>query len=70
MAAQSGSAMRRWPCLVPAAPYRLASSASSVTSSASGQASPAARKRVTVSRTVDGAIPSRRAISRPGTRIE
>src|SRR5450631_755769 len=67
-AAQSGSACRRWPCRVPApAPANSrASSSVSVTSSVNGQVSPAASNRRIVDRTVDGAAPTRRAISRVG----
>jgi hypothetical protein len=64
---QSGSTWRRWPCLVPVAANSLASSAASVISWSNGQVRPAARKRLIVSRTVDGATPTRRAISRVGT---
>jgi len=60
---QSGSAWRWWPCLVPAFLYSFASSSLSVTLSGSGQSSPLALKRATVSRTVDAASPVRRAIS-------
>jgi len=45
----------------------LASSAASVSSSGSGQLSPAVWKRLSVTRTVDAATPIRRAISRIGT---
>src|SRR5262249_28509870 len=65
--AQSGSTCRRWPCLVPISANNLASSAVSVSSSGSGQLSPAAWKRLIVVRTVDAATPIRRAISRVGT---
>src|SRR6266481_1999169 len=63
MLAQSGSAWRRWPCLVPAFLYSFASSSLSLTASGSGQSRPAALKRAIVSRTVDAASPVRRAIS-------
>src|SRR6266700_2637502 len=69
-AAQSGSACRRWPRRVPEPAPALAnsraSSTASVTSSDNGQLSPAASKRRIVNRTVDGAAPTRRAISRLG----
>jgi hypothetical protein len=52
--------------LVPAPANSRASSTASVTSSANGQVNPAAANRQTVSRTVDGAAPTRRAISRIG----
>src|SRR5579859_737756 len=69
-AAQSGSACRRWPRRVPgpapALANSLASSSVSVMSSTNGQVSPAASKRRIVNRTVEGAVPTRRAISRIG----
>jgi len=69
-AAQSGSACRRWPRRVPEPAPALANSRAfrsvSVRSSGSGQVSPAASKRRIVSRTVEGAVPTRRAISRVG----
>ena len=46
---QSGSARRRWPCAIPVRPEEPSSRASSVTSSASGQASPAAAARFRLS---------------------
>jgi hypothetical protein len=55
---------RRWVCLGAAMTNSFASSSSSVTSSGSGQMRPAAAKRLSISRTVDGATPRRRAISR------
>src|SRR5882672_4380658 len=68
--AQSGSACRRWPCRVPGPAPALAnsraSSTVSVTSSGNGQVSPDASNRRIVSRTVEGAAPTRRAISRLG----
>ena len=54
---------RRWPCLVPAAAKSGASSAASVKSAGKGQSNPALASRFKVSRTVDGATPTRRAIS-------
>jgi len=51
--------------LVPTAVNNRASSAVSVNSAGTGQSSPAAASRCTVSRTVDGARLSRRAISLP-----
>src|SRR3954466_5816010 len=70
IAAQSGSACRRWPrrvpSLAPALANSRASSSVSVRSSDNGQASPAASNRRIVNRTVDGAVPIRRAISRVG----
>ena len=63
-AAQSGSARRRWPCVTPARPYSRVSRASSVTSSASGHASPAAAARFRLSWIVERATPRRRPISR------
>src|SRR6202035_901963 len=67
-AAQSGSACRRWPRRVPGPAPALAnnraSSSESVISSDNGQVSPAASNRRVVNRTVDGAVPIRRAISR------
>src|SRR5271165_2847007 len=63
-AAQSGSARRRWPCVTPARPNSRASRASSVTSSASGQASAAAAARFRLSWIVERATPRRRPISR------
>src|SRR5581483_3195537 len=69
-AAQSGSACRRWPRRVPGPAPALAnsraSSTVSVTSSGNGQVSPAASNRRIVNRTVEGAVPTRRAISRVG----
>src|SRR5215470_16658490 len=69
-AAQSGSACRRWPRrvpgLAPALANSRASSSVSVMSSDKGQLSPAASNRRIVNRTVDGAVPIRRAISRVG----
>jgi len=44
-----------------------ASSAASVSSAGNGQPSPATASRFNVSRTVDGATPTRRAISLPDT---
>ena len=62
--AQSGSATRRWPCLAaPAGVESAASSAPSLMSSGKGQDSPAVSVRFNVSRTVERAMPSRRAIS-------
>src|SRR5271165_465087 len=61
---QSGSARRRWPCVTPARPNSRVSSASSVTSSASGHASPAAAARFRLSWIVERATPRRRPISR------
>src|SRR5271165_5845236 len=63
-AVQSGSARRRWPCATPARPNSRASRASSVTSSASGHASPAAAARFRLSWIVERATPRRRPISR------
>jgi DDE family transposase len=63
ISAQSGSAWRRWPCLVPTAARRAASSAMSVNSAGNGQPNPALASRFKVNRTVDGATPTRRAIS-------
>ncbi|MGY4262770.1 hypothetical protein ACVJF2_001340 [Bradyrhizobium sp. USDA 4519] len=69
-AVQSGSACRRWPRRVPGPAPALAnsraSSAASVMSSGNGQVSPAASNRWIVNRTVEGAVPTRRAISRVG----
>lgn len=69
-AAQSGSACRRWPRRVPrpapALANNRASSTASVMSSGNGQVSPAASNRRIVNRTVEGAVPTRRAISRVG----
>src|SRR5713226_4873311 len=66
--AQSGSVRRRWPCRppLPAFANSRASSTVSVTSSGNGQVNPDASKRRIVSRTVEGAAPTRRAISRLG----
>jgi hypothetical protein len=58
---------RRWPCLVPAAAKSGASSAASVKSAGKGQSNPALASRFKVSRTVDGATPTRRAISLSST---
>src|SRR5579883_1991150 len=68
-AAQSGSPTRRWPCRLPLPSFAnsWASRAVSVRSSGSGQLSPAAAARRIVSRTVEGATPIRRAISRLGS---
>src|ERR1700728_1312029 len=67
---QSGSACRRWPRRVPGPAPALANSLDSnsvsVMSSTNGQVSPAASKRRIVNRTVEGAVPTRRAISRIG----
>src|SRR6266481_1620817 len=67
---QSGSVCRRWPRRVPGPAPALAnsraSSSVSVMSSSNGQVSPAASKRRIVNRTVEGAVPTRRAISRIG----
>src|SRR5712664_3523175 len=67
-AVQSGSVCRRWPRRVPGPAPALANSrtpsTASVTSSGNGQVSPAASNRRIVSRTVEGAVPIRRAISR------
>src|SRR6201995_796670 len=67
-AAQSGSARRRWPCRLPLPAFAKsrASSTVSVTSSGNGQLSPDASNRRIVNRTVEGAVPTRRAISRLG----
>src|ERR1700730_11200224 len=67
-AAQSGSARRRWPCRLPLPAFAKsrASSTVSVTSSGNGQLNPDASNRRIVSRTVEGAVPTRRAISRVG----
>src|ERR1700738_2062168 len=67
-AAQSGSARRRWPCRLPLPAFAKsrAPSTVSVTSSGNGQLSPDASNRRIVSRTVEGAVPTRRAISRLG----
>ena len=54
---------RRWPCLVAAAAKSGASSAASVKSAGKAQSNPALASRFKVSRTVDGATPTRRAIS-------
>src|SRR6202043_2204235 len=66
--AQSGSARRRWPCRLPLPAFAKsrASSTVSVTLSGNGQLSPDASNRRIVSRTVEGAVPTRRAISRVG----
>ena len=64
LAAQSGSARRRSPCVTPARPNSRVSRASSVTSSASGQESPAAAARFRLSWIVERATPRRRPISR------
>src|SRR5216684_2889709 len=66
--AQSGSVRRGWPCRppLPAFANSRASSTVSVTSSGNGQVNPDASKRRIVSRTVEGAAPTRRAISRLG----
>jgi len=64
LAAQSGSARRCWPCVTPARPNSRVSRASSVTSSASGQESPAAAARFRLSWIVERATPRRRPISR------
>src|ERR1700758_2549913 len=64
MAAQSGSARRLWPGLAPAPANSRSSRTASVTSSVSGQLSPAASNRRIVSRTVEGTAPTRRPISR------
>jgi len=53
--------------LVPAGRNRASSRPSSVIASGKGQTKPAAVKRASVSRTVEGAIPIRRATSRTGT---
>jgi thiaminase/transcriptional activator TenA len=58
-----GSTRRRWPCLVPAAANSADSSAASVISAGNGQLNPALASRFNVNRTVDGATPTRRAIS-------
>src|ERR1700747_2464483 len=63
ISAQSGSTRRRWPCLVPAAANSAVSSALSVISAGNGQLNPAVASRFNVNRTVDGAPPTRRAIS-------
>src|SRR5580700_10328680 len=63
ISAQSGSTRRRWPCLVPAAANSADSSAASVISAGNGQLNPALASRFNVNRTVDGATPTRRAIS-------
>lgn len=63
-AAQSGSGRRRWPGLSPLRANNRASSVASVTSSPSGQASPAALARLTASWTVERAMPTVRPISR------
>src|SRR6516165_1635128 len=63
ISAQSGSTWRRWPCFVPAAANSAVSSALSVISAGNGQLNPALASRFKVNRTVDGATPSRRAIS-------
>jgi hypothetical protein len=65
---QSGSARRRWPCRRPLQAFAnsRASSTVSVMSSANGQVSPDASNRRIISRTVEGAAPTRRAISRLG----
>jgi hypothetical protein len=52
---------------LPAAVKSCASSAASVSSAGNGQPSPATASRFNVSRTVDGATPTRRAISLPET---
>ena len=62
-AAQSGSALRRWPVGAPARPNSRCSSASSVTSSASGHVSPAAAARFRLSWIVERAAPNRRPIT-------
>jgi len=67
IAAQSGSARRRWPYFLPAAVKSRASNIVSVSSADNGQASPAAASRFKVSRTVGEATPTRRAISLPET---
>src|ERR1700682_3827664 len=67
-AVQSGSVCRRWPRRVPGPAPALANSRTSSTRSlpwsANGQVSPAASNRRIVNRTVEGAVPIRRAISR------
>ncbi len=63
-AAQSGSARRRWPCVIPIRPNSRVSRAASVMSSASGHASPAAAARFRLSWIVERATPRRRPISR------
>src|SRR3984893_3328672 len=63
MSAQLGSTRRRWPCLVPAAANSAVSSAVSVISAGNGQLNPPVVSRFNVNRTVDGATPTRRAIS-------
>src|SRR3984893_4404790 len=63
MSAQLGSTRRRWPCLVPAAANSAVSSALSVISAGNGQVNPALASLFKVNRTVDGATPTRRAIS-------
>src|SRR4030081_1395008 len=62
--AQSGSARRRWPCLVPTSVKSRASNAVSVSSTGNGQFSPATASRFKVSRTGDGATPPRRRAQR------
>src|SRR5271156_6603168 len=64
LARQSGSVRRRWPVSFPARPNSRSSRASSVISSPSGHASPAAAARFRLSWTVDRATPRRRPISR------
>jgi len=59
----SSSTQPRWPCLVPTAAKSAASSALSVISAGNGQLNPALASRFNVNRTVDGATPTRRAIS-------
>jgi hypothetical protein len=59
-------APRRVPGPAPALANSRASSSVSVMSSGNGQVSPAASKRRIVNRTVEGAVPTRRAISRVG----
>src|ERR1700740_1387346 len=54
---------RRWPGLVPAAANSAVSSAVSVISAGNGQLNPALASRFNVTRTVDDATPTRRAIS-------
>src|ERR1700730_13502384 len=63
MSAQLGSTRRRWPCFVPAAANSAVSSALSVISAGKGHVNPAVASRFNVNRTVDGATPTRRAIS-------
>jgi hypothetical protein len=58
-----GLEWQRWPCLVPTAANSAASSAASVISAGNGQRNPALASFFNVNRTVDGATPTRRAIS-------